>query len=135
MPDTGLTPAERSMRAKIAAHTSWANTENPSARTAPARKAALDKLVEAWRAEHPQVGFTRVVVGDCAGGDGHSMTEFASTWDPELATEVASVWVAREYLAGALLDADELVGVIDNVLRCGPTASIPSVAVVPRPPA
>ena len=24
-------------------------------------KAALDKLVEAWRAEHPQVGFTRVV--------------------------------------------------------------------------
>ncbi len=97
-------------------------------------KAALDKLVEAWRAEHPQVGFTRVVVGDCAGGDGHSMTEFASTWDPELATEVASVWVAREYLAGALLDADELVGVIDNVLRCGPTASIPSVAVVPRPP-
>ncbi len=29
-------------------------------------KAALDKLVEAWRAEHPTVGFTRVVVGDCA---------------------------------------------------------------------
>ena len=30
-------------------------------------KAALDKLVEAWRAEHPHVGFTRVVVGDCGG--------------------------------------------------------------------
>src|SRR5215216_2510008 len=37
-------------------------------------KAALDKLVEAWRAEHPGIGFTRVIVGDCAGGDGHSMT-------------------------------------------------------------
>ena len=33
-------------------------------------KAALDKLVEAWRAEHPHVGFTRVVVGDCGGGEG-----------------------------------------------------------------
>src|SRR5215217_6615001 len=31
-------------------------------------KAALDKLVEAWRAEHPRVGFSRVVVGDCGGG-------------------------------------------------------------------
>src|ERR1039458_3549413 len=30
-------------------------------------KAALDKLVEAWRAEHPTIGFTRLVVGDCAG--------------------------------------------------------------------
>ena len=27
-------------------------------------KAALDKLVDAWRGEHPAVGFTRLVVGD-----------------------------------------------------------------------
>src|SRR5205823_1179119 len=47
-------------------------------------KAALDKLVEAWRSEHPSVGFTRVVVGDCAGGEGASMTEFANGWDPEV---------------------------------------------------
>ena len=26
-------------------------------------KAALDKLVEAWRSEHPEIGFTRLVVG------------------------------------------------------------------------
>ena len=44
-------------------------------------KAALDKLVEAWRAEHPAVGFTRLVVGDCAGGEGPSMTEFTTGWD------------------------------------------------------
>ncbi len=98
-------------------------------------KAALDKLVEAWRAEHPRIGFTRVVVGDCAGGEGHSMTEFANTWDPGLAADVGQVWVARQYIAGALLDVDELVGVIDHVLRSGPTASIPSVAVEPRRPA
>ena len=45
-------------------------------------KAALDKLVEAWRAEHPQVGFTRVVVGDCAGGEGPAMTVSRTTGTP-----------------------------------------------------
>jgi NAD(P)-dependent dehydrogenase (short-subunit alcohol dehydrogenase family) len=97
-------------------------------------KAALDKLVEAWRAEHPKVGFTRVVVGDCAGGEGASRTEFPAAWDQELAAELAPIWMARNYLSGSLLDVDELVRVIDNVLRCGATASIPSVAVIPRPP-
>ncbi len=97
-------------------------------------KAALDKLVEAWRAEHPRIGFTRVTVGDCAGGDGDSMTEFASGWDQELAGEMASIWMARQLIAGALLDVDELVRVLDTVLRCGATASIPTVTIVPRPP-
>jgi NAD(P)-dependent dehydrogenase (short-subunit alcohol dehydrogenase family) len=97
-------------------------------------KAALDKLVEAWRAEHPTVGFTRVVVGDCPGGEGASMTEFANGWDPELAAELGQVWVARNLIAGSLLDVEELVRVVDTVLRCGATASIPSVAVIPRPP-
>ena len=39
-------------------------------------KAALDTLVEAWRGEHPAVGFTRVIVGDYPGGEGASATEF-----------------------------------------------------------
>lgn len=39
-----LQPAERSLRGQIAAHTSWANTEDRSARTAPARRAMLDKF-------------------------------------------------------------------------------------------
>ncbi len=39
-----MTPAERSLRARIAAHTSWANTVDPAARTAPARQAALDRF-------------------------------------------------------------------------------------------
>src|SRR5205085_4284860 len=64
-------------------------------------KAALDKLVEAWRNEHPEVGFTRVVVGDCAGGEGPGMTEFASGWDTELAAELYPTWVSRGYLAGS----------------------------------
>lgn len=98
-------------------------------------KAALDKLVEAWRAEHPQVGFTRVTVGDCGGGEGDSMTEFTSGWDGELVAEIAPIWVARNLIAGALLDVEELIRVVDNILRCGPTANVPFVAVLPRPPA
>src|SRR5262245_60498852 len=32
-------------------------------------KAALERLVEAWRAEHPDVGFTNLIVGECGGGE------------------------------------------------------------------
>jgi NAD(P)-dependent dehydrogenase (short-subunit alcohol dehydrogenase family) len=98
-------------------------------------KAALNKLVEAWRAEHPSVGFTQVTVGDCAGGEGDSITEFSAGWDPELVAEMAPIWIARQYMYGSLLEVEELVSVLDTVLRCGPSANIPTVAVVPRPPA
>src|SRR5579864_9556158 len=56
-------------------------------------KAALDKLVEAWRAEHPSVGFTRLVVGDCAGGEGEGITEFPNEWDPDAAVKFGTEWV------------------------------------------
>jgi NAD(P)-dependent dehydrogenase (short-subunit alcohol dehydrogenase family) len=98
-------------------------------------KAALNKMVEAWRNEHPDVGFTQVTVGECGGGEGDAGVEFNSHWDHELIGEVAPIWINRQYMAGALLEVEELVRVLDNVLRCGASASIPHVAVVPRPPA
>jgi NAD(P)-dependent dehydrogenase (short-subunit alcohol dehydrogenase family) len=97
-------------------------------------KAALNKLVEAWRGEYPGVGFTQVTVGDCAGGAGDSMTEFANGWDPALAVEMGTIWSARQYVVGSLLEVEELVRVVDTVLRCGASACIPTVAIVPRPP-
>jgi membrane-bound lytic murein transglycosylase B len=39
-----LTPELRSLRGSIAAHTSWANTTDRTARTAKARQAALDRF-------------------------------------------------------------------------------------------
>lgn len=96
-------------------------------------KAALDKLVEAWRVEHPTIGFTRVIVGNCAGGEGPSMSAFSAGWNPALAAEMMPDWIARGYLDGPLLEVDELVRVVETVLRCGASASIPSVAVTPRP--
>jgi NAD(P)-dependent dehydrogenase (short-subunit alcohol dehydrogenase family) len=100
-----------------------------------ASKAALETMIEAWRDEHPAVGFTRVIVGDCAGGEGPSGTEFASNWDWDLAAELHPIWSARNYLSGSLLEVDELVRVVDTVLRCGASATIPLVAVTPRRPA
>jgi NAD(P)-dependent dehydrogenase (short-subunit alcohol dehydrogenase family) len=96
-------------------------------------KAALDKLVEAWRAEHPGIGFTRLVVGDCAGGEGDSQSQFNVDWDPELAMEFAPGWVTRGLIAGCLIEVDELISVVDTVLRSGASLSIPSVTVAPRP--
>jgi NAD(P)-dependent dehydrogenase (short-subunit alcohol dehydrogenase family) len=98
-------------------------------------KAALETLIEAWRNEHPAIGFTRVVVGDCAGGEGPSSTEFANGWDPELAAELFPMWQERNLLSGSVMEVEELVRVVDAALRCGASAYWPHVAVIPRPPA
>ncbi|MGV0993428.1 MAG: hypothetical protein ACOYB7_14370 [Mycobacterium sp.] len=45
MPRNRLTPSERSLVGQLAAHESWAKTENRSARTANARKALEDKFL------------------------------------------------------------------------------------------
>jgi NAD(P)-dependent dehydrogenase (short-subunit alcohol dehydrogenase family) len=96
-------------------------------------KAALDKLVEAWRSEHPDVAFSRIVVGDCAGGEGDGLTQFANAWNTDLAAELGQEWAARNLLASSLIDVDHLVGVVDAVLRGGASLSIPSITVTPRP--
>ena len=98
-------------------------------------KAALDKLVEAWRAEHPHIRFTRVVVGDCIGGEGDAMSQFANGWDPDLAAAVMPEWTARSYLSGAFVDIQDLVATIDGVIRAGASVAIPSVTIAPRPAA
>lgn len=95
-------------------------------------KAALDKLVDAWRAELPGIGFTRLIVGDCAGGEGDSRTGFAEGWDPALAAELGPMWFERGYLSGSLIAVDELVSVVDAVLRGGASLSMPSVTIAPR---
>jgi NAD(P)-dependent dehydrogenase (short-subunit alcohol dehydrogenase family) len=96
-------------------------------------KAALDKLVEAWRAEHPHIAFTRLVVGDCGGGEGDSATGFTTEWDADLAAELAQVWFTRNYLTGSLIEVEQLVTAVDAVLRGGTSLSMPSVTVAPRP--
>ena len=98
-------------------------------------KAALDKLVEAWRGEYPHVGFTRLVIGDCAGGDGDAVSNFADSWDSKLAKRLMPTWLARGYMTGSLVPVERIVDVVDLVLQSGAADSIPSLVVAPRPPA
>jgi hypothetical protein len=42
--DGALTPSQRTLRARLAAHSSWANTSDRSARTAPARSASFKRF-------------------------------------------------------------------------------------------
>ena len=95
-------------------------------------KAGLDKLVEAWRAEHPTLGFTRVIVGECMGGEGDGTSGFASGWDQDLTAEVMPEWFQRNYMNGGFVDIDDLVTTVETVLRS--KAAMPSVAVMPRAP-
>lgn len=39
-----MTPEQRSLDAQVAVHTSWANTKDRTARTAPARQAFADRF-------------------------------------------------------------------------------------------
>ena len=95
-------------------------------------KAALDKLVDAWRCEHPEVGFTRLAVGECAGGEGDNLTGFADGWNGDLAVEMAPTWIQRGYMTGDLMDVEHIVNVVDLLLRSGPGLSMPTVIVNPR---
>ena len=96
-------------------------------------KAALDKLIEAWRGEHPTVGFTRLIVGECMGGEGDAMSHFATEWDPELATTLGTSWVENHLMSGGFVGVDELVSVVDSLLRQGGNVSMPSVTIAGRP--
>ena len=96
-------------------------------------KAALDKMVEAWRVEHPHIGFTRLVVGDCPGGEGDGVTQFTNEWNHDLAVELGTQWVQKGLIAGCFIDIEDLTSAVDSVIRAGASVSMPSVIVTPRP--
>ncbi|MET9955652.1 hypothetical protein ABZ135_29460 [Streptomyces sp. NPDC006339] len=48
-----MSPAERSLRARLASQTSWANTLDPASRTAKARAAAAGRFERQARELHP----------------------------------------------------------------------------------
>lgn len=96
-------------------------------------KAALDKLVEAWRVEHPEIGFTRLAVGDSFGGEGDSQTEFNKNWDPKALDKAIRLWMERGEMHGGLVDAAHLADVVHAVLVCGNSSFIPQLTLAPRP--
>ncbi len=98
-------------------------------------KAALDKLIDAWRIEHPTVGFTRCIVGDTAGGEGDSMTGFADDWDWDLAAELHPIWTGAgdDHRRPHRRRGPRRSHRRSPAAR-GASVSIPSITVTPRPP-
>jgi NAD(P)-dependent dehydrogenase (short-subunit alcohol dehydrogenase family) len=83
-------------------------------------KVALDALIECWRMEHPDVDFTRIVVGNTSG------TEFANAWQPGAIEGAMKVWVSRNLfpaatmmplpvLAEAILSVIAVRGYVDDI--------------------
>lgn len=88
------TQAERRLQSSIAAHESWANTSNRSARTAPARAALDQKFLDAaegdpQRAEHlKKAHFQRLALKSAQSRrKARELTEVAEAADAELAAE------------------------------------------------
>jgi NAD(P)-dependent dehydrogenase (short-subunit alcohol dehydrogenase family) len=52
-------------------------------------KSALAALITAWRMEHPEVDFTKVVLGNT------SNTEFADGWGRERTLAISKLWIER----------------------------------------
>ena len=90
-------------------------------------KAALERLIEAWRAEHPGIGFTSLIVGECAGGDGEAATGFSTGWDRELAGEFYPQWISRGCMPGQLMPVEDLVEVVHTILQTKSATSMPVV--------
>ena len=96
-------------------------------------KAALDRLVESWRAEHPAVNFTRVTIGECAGGEGDAQTQFTSGWDMSLVGEFATSWITRNFMNMAFIDVGHLTDTFFSLVTAGPSMQIPAMTIIPRP--
>ncbi|MCV6974575.1 SDR family oxidoreductase [Mycobacterium bourgelatii] len=90
-------------------------------------KAALERLVESWQAEHPEIGFTTLIAGECAGGEGDAQTGMSAGWDRELAMQFYPQWVARGCMPGTLMPIEDLVEVVHTILRRNATTSMPVV--------
>ena len=90
-------------------------------------KAALERLVDAWRAEHPEIGFTCLIVGECAGGEGDGQTGMNIGWDTELAMKAVPLWSSRGCMPGKLMPIDDLIEVVHTILRTDASTSMPIV--------
>lgn len=88
-------------------------------------KVALDALIECWRMEHPDVDFTRVVVGNTGG------TDFAAAWAPERLKQALDVWFKRNlFPAATMMSLDVLCESVLSVLAV--QGYVDDIAVMPR---
>jgi NAD(P)-dependent dehydrogenase (short-subunit alcohol dehydrogenase family) len=90
-----------------------------------ATKAALNRMVETWRVEHPEVGFVRVFVGPTdRAGTGTNL-------DPT-ALEQMTRWAGLGVASGAMEPPEAIADAVELVLNS--EARIADVTVIPKDP-
>lgn len=87
-------------------------------------KAALDTLVIGWRAECPEVQFTRVVVGP-------TVTGFADNWDMDAAGAYFDRWEREGYFESGVSRPEDVAAQVVNVLTS--PVRVDTVRVMPPP--
>jgi NAD(P)-dependent dehydrogenase (short-subunit alcohol dehydrogenase family) len=89
-------------------------------------KSALAALIAAWRLEHPDVDFTRVVLGNTVG------TEFAHAWGPERTAAITKLWIERGlFPAPKMMPLANAAEAIASVLAL--RGFVDEIGVMPRP--
>lgn len=73
-------------------------------------KTALNKLIQVWQAEHHEVSFTRVSVGDTG------PTDLAAGWDPAAVQAVVQEWANGGYLFGRAMAPEDVAGHLVDLL-------------------
>ncbi|MFV2178549.1 SDR family oxidoreductase [Actinomadura sp. LOL_016] len=73
-------------------------------------KAALERLVEGWRTEHPGIRFTTVTVGATF------PTDFGADFEPGLLTRTLKDWSARGLAQEDFMAPDEVADVLTGVI-------------------
>lgn len=92
-----------------------------------ASKVALEKSVEVWKHEHPDVRFTTIVIGSTAGGEFFHDATIPSRADLD---RFGEEWHARGYLADQQLQPDDQAKAVVDILTS--TAQMDVVWVRPR---
>jgi len=91
-----------------------------------ATKAALEKMIEVWRAENRQVGFTSIVLGD-------TVTEFGAGWDRASIDAFVKDWAARSQLYERAMAPESVAAQVLHALSS--TEGVDQIVILPRPPA
>ena len=90
-----------------------------------ATKAALNRMVETWRTEHPEIGFTRIFIGPTS--DAATGTEFDMS-----AAVLMARWAAMGVQSGAMCTPTCIAEAVELVLNSA--SRIGDVSVVPKDP-
>jgi len=88
-------------------------------------KAALEKMIEVWRAENPGVGFTSIVLGD-------TMTDFGNGWDPATIETFLKEWMARGQLYARQMAPESVAAQVVHALDAA--ERLDQIVVLPREP-